>query len=121
GVELWATLKSLGRAGLCELIERTCAHAQYFAKGLRGAGFEVLNDVVINQVLVSFGAPEVTREVIRRIQEEGTCWCGGTGWQGKTAVRISVSSWATTGGGVDRGLEARGRLGRGCGSVCVCG
>lgn len=114
GVELWATLKSLGRAGLRELVERTCAHAQRFAKGLREAGFEVLNDVVINQVLVSFGAPEVTREIIRRIQEDGTCWCGGTVWQGKTAMRISVSSWATTEADIDRSLEAIVRLARAC-------
>jgi len=112
GVELWATLKSLGRGGLCELVERTCAHAQRFAKGLQSAGFEVLNDVVINQVLVSFGAPEVTREVIRRIQEDGTCWCGGTVWHGRTAMRISVSSWATTEADVDRSLEAIVRLAR---------
>ena len=112
GVELWATLKSLGRAGLRELVERTCGHAQRFAKGLREAGFEVLNDVVINQVLVSFGAPEVTREMIRRIQEDGTCWCGGTVWQGRTAMRISVSSWATTEDDVDRSLEAIVRLAR---------
>jgi glutamate/tyrosine decarboxylase-like PLP-dependent enzyme len=97
GVELWAALKSLGRSGLCALIERTCAHAQRFAQGLRGGGFEVLNEVVINQVLVSFGRPEVTREVIRRVQEDGTCWCGGTVWQGKTAMRISVSSWGDHG------------------------
>ncbi len=106
GVELWATLKSLGRDGLRELVERTCALAQRFAKGLQDAGFEVLNDVVINQVLVSFGSPEVTREVIRRIQEGGTCWCGGTVWQGRTAMRISVSSWATTETDVDRSLDA---------------
>ena len=106
GVELWATLKSLGRAGLCELVDRTCAHAQRFALGLQKAGYEVLNDVVINQVLVSFGSPEITRDVIRRVQEEGTCWCGGTVWQGKTAMRVSVSSWATTAGDVDRSLEA---------------
>jgi glutamate/tyrosine decarboxylase-like PLP-dependent enzyme len=112
GVELWATLKSLGRAGLCEIVERTCSCAQRFAKGLREAGFEVLNDVVINQVLVSFGAAEITREVIRRIQEEGTCWCGGTVWQGKTAMRISVSSWATTDADVDQSLEAIVRLAR---------
>jgi len=112
GVELWATLKSLGRTGLRDLVERTCAHAQRFAKGLQDAGFEVLNDVVINQVLVSFGAPEVTREVIRRIQEDGTCWCGGTVWQGKSAMRISVSSWATTEADVDRSLEAIARLAR---------
>jgi aromatic-L-amino-acid decarboxylase len=112
GAELWATLKSLGRAGLCELVERSCAHAQRFASGLREAGFEVLNDVVINQVLVSFGSPEVTREVIRRIQEEGTCWCGGTNWQGKTAMRVSVSSWATTGADVENSLEAIVRIAR---------
>jgi len=112
GVELWATLKSLGRTGLQDLVERTCAYAQRFAKGLQSAGFEVLNDVVINQVLVSFGAPEVTREVIRRIQEDGTCWCGGTVWQGRTAMRISVSSWATTEADVDRSLEAMVRLAR---------
>ena len=106
GVELWAALKSLGRAGLRALIERTCAHAQQFTQGLREGGFEVLNDVVINQVLVSFGRPEVTREVIRRLQDEGTCWCGGTVWRGKTAMRISVSSWATTDTDVERSLAA---------------
>src|SRR2546429_6074490 len=68
------------------------------------------NDVVINQVLVSFGSPEVTREVIRRIQEGGTCWFGGTVWQGRTAMRISVSSWATTEADVDRSLDAIVRL-----------
>src|SRR6202007_128619 len=113
GVELWATLKSLGRAWLCELVERRCAHAQRFAAGLRDAGFEVLNDVVINQVLVSFGSPEQTREVIRQVQEEGTCWCGGTIWQGKTAMRISVSSWATTEADIDRSLAAIIRIARG--------
>jgi glutamate/tyrosine decarboxylase-like PLP-dependent enzyme len=115
GVELWAGLKSLGRAGLCELIERTCSLARRFEAGLRAAGFEVLNEVVINQVLVSFGDAAVTREVIRRIQEDGTCWCGGTEWQGKTAMRISVSSWATTEADVDRSLEATVRIARACG------
>jgi len=114
GVELWATLKSLGRAGLCGLIERSCDHAQRFADSLRKSGYEILNDVVINQVLVSFGRPEVTREVIRRIQEDGTCWCGGTVWQGRTAMRISVSSWATTEKDVDRSLEAILRIAREC-------
>jgi len=110
GVELWAALKSLGRSGLCALIERTCDHAQRFAQGLRKEGFAVLNDVVINQVLVSFGRPEVTREVIRQVQKDGTCWCGGTVWQGKTAMRISVSSWATTEADVERSLAAMIRI-----------
>ena len=112
GIELWAALKSLGRSGLCELIERTCSLAKRFESGLRAAGFEVLNQVVINQVLVSFGTGEITREVIRRIQEDGTCWCGVTEWQGKTAMRISVSSWATTEADVDRSLEAMVRIAR---------
>jgi glutamate/tyrosine decarboxylase-like PLP-dependent enzyme len=112
GVELWATLKSLGKSGLAELIERTCAHAQKFAAGLREAGYDILNDVVINQVLVSFGTPEQTREVIRRVQEDGTCWCGGTVWQGKTAMRISVSSWATTDADVEQSLAAIVRIAR---------
>lgn len=111
-MELWATLKSLGKAGLCELVDRSCAHAQKFAAGVQEAGFEVLNDVVINQVLVSFGSTEVTREVIRRVQEEGTCWCGGTVWQGRTAMRVSVSSWATTTSDVDKSLEAIVRIAR---------
>src|SRR5436309_11109674 len=114
GVELWAALKSLGRSGLCSLIERTCAHAQRFANGLRQAGFEVLNDIVINQVLVSFGRPEVTQEVTRRVQEDGTCWCGGTVWQGKTAMRISVSSWATTKRDVELSLNAIIRIANEC-------
>jgi glutamate/tyrosine decarboxylase-like PLP-dependent enzyme len=114
GVDLWAALKSLGRSGLCALIDRTCSHASRFAAGLRGAGFEVLNDVVINQVLVSFGTPEITREVIQRIQEDGTCWCGATEWQGKTAMRISVSSWVTTEADVDLSLEAITRIAREC-------
>jgi glutamate/tyrosine decarboxylase-like PLP-dependent enzyme len=109
-IELWAGLKSLGKDGLANLIERTCAHAQRFADGIREAGYEILNHVVINQVLVSFGSPEKTREVMRRVQEDGTCWCGGTEWQGKTAMRISVSSWATTEEDVERSLGAIVRI-----------
>ena len=106
GVEVWAALRQLGREGLADLIERTCRHATRFANGLHAAGYSVHNDVVLNQVLVSFGNAERTREVIRRIQEEGTCWCGGTVWQGQTAMRISVSSWATTAEDVERSLAA---------------
>lgn len=106
GIEVWAALKSLGRSGLRDLVERTCTHASRFAQLLREAGFEILNDVVINQVLVSFGSAEQTEEVIRRVQDDGTCWCGGTVWQGKTAMRISVSSWVTTEGDIERSAEA---------------
>ncbi len=110
GVEVWAALRSLGRQGLAELIERTCRHATRFAEGLRDAGHEILNDVVINQVLVSFGDDETTRRVIAAIQAEGTCWAGATVWQGRTAMRISISSWATTAGDVEQSLEAMIRV-----------
>jgi glutamate/tyrosine decarboxylase-like PLP-dependent enzyme len=114
GVELWAALKSLGREGLTSLIERTCSHAQRFAEGFRQAGFDVLNDVVINQVLVSFGSSDVTQRVIRAVQENGTCWCGGTVWHGESAMRVSVSSWATTESDVDLSLETISRLAQEC-------
>jgi glutamate/tyrosine decarboxylase-like PLP-dependent enzyme len=114
GVELWAALKSMGREELCSLVERTCAHARRFADGFRKAGFEVLNDVVVNQVLVSFGGPEVTQKIIRAIQEDGTCWCGGTVWHGKSAMRVSVSSWATTEEDVGLSLGAIVRIARAC-------
>ena len=106
GVELWAGLRSLGQSGMAEIVDRTCAHAQRFAAGLRAAGFRVLNDVVINQVLVSFGSAERTLRTVARLQEEGTCWCGSTVWQGHTAMRISVSSWVTTEEDVDLSLKA---------------
>jgi glutamate/tyrosine decarboxylase-like PLP-dependent enzyme len=105
-VEIWATLRFLGMDGVIDLIERTCGHAVRFAEGLRAAGYEILNDVVLNQVLVSFGDDSVTDSVIREIQEEGTCWCGGTVWKGRKAMRISVSSWATTDSDVTRSLDA---------------
>jgi glutamate/tyrosine decarboxylase-like PLP-dependent enzyme len=106
GVELWAGLRSLGRSGMAEIVERTSSHARRFAAGLKAAGYQVLNEVVINQVLVSFGTPEQTLAAIARLQADGTCWCGSTVWQGQTAMRISVSSWATTKEDVDRSLAA---------------
>jgi glutamate/tyrosine decarboxylase-like PLP-dependent enzyme len=106
GVELWAGLRSLGQSGLAEIVERTSGHAKRFAAGLKGAGYQVLNDVVINQVLVSFGSAERTLRAVERLQQEGTCWCGSTVWQGQTAMRISVSSWMTTKEDVDRSLAA---------------
>jgi glutamate/tyrosine decarboxylase-like PLP-dependent enzyme len=106
GVEIWTTLRTLGRAGLADLIERTCRHARRFADGLSAAGYQVLNDVVLNQVLVAFGDAATTNRVIAAIQDDGVCWCGGTVWQGHTAMRISVSSWATTDADVERSLAA---------------
>jgi glutamate/tyrosine decarboxylase-like PLP-dependent enzyme len=110
GIEVWAALYSLGRSGLTDLIQRTCQLAVRFADGLRGMGFSVLNDVVLNQVLVSFGDAERTNQMIAALQEEGTFWAGGTVWQGQTAMRISVSSWATTEADIDRSLEAVKRV-----------
>jgi glutamate/tyrosine decarboxylase-like PLP-dependent enzyme len=110
GVDAWAVLRALGRSGLAELIERTCRFAARFAQALRAAGYEVLNDVVLNQVLVAFGDDDATRAVIRAVQDDGTCWCGGTTWRGRAAMRISVSSWATTAEDVERSLAAIVRL-----------
>ena len=106
GLEVWAAVASLGRDGLEELVERNCRQARRFAAGLRDAGCEIFNDVVLNQVLVAFGDDRATTEVIRGVQREGTCWCGGTQWNGRAAMRISVSSWATTDDDVERSLAA---------------
>ncbi len=110
GIEIWAALLSLGRAGLADLIERSCRYAARFAEGLSAAGYQILNDVTLNQVLVSFGDSATTQKVIAALQAEGTCWCGGTVWQGHTAMRISVSSWATTENDVEQSLKAMIRI-----------
>jgi glutamate/tyrosine decarboxylase-like PLP-dependent enzyme len=112
GIELWAAMRSLGRSGLREMIERNCRAAKMFSERLRQAGFTILNDVVLNQVLVSFGSPQDTRCVIAEIQNDGTCWCGGTQWQGHTAMRISVSCWATTDEDVERSVATMIRIAR---------
>ncbi len=112
GVDVWAVLRSLGRSGLAELVERNCRLARRFADAFAAEGFPVWNDVVLNQVLVSFGDPERTRKVIAAIQEDGTCWCGVTVWQGRTAMRVSVISWATTEADVDRSVDAILRIAR---------
>lgn len=112
GVELWAAIRSLGRSGLREMIERNCRQAKMFAQQLSAAGFEILNDVGLHQVLVSFGTAQETQRVIAALQADGTCWCGGTEWHGRTAMRISVSSWATSDEDVDRSAEAMIRIAR---------
>ncbi|MBV9697688.1 MAG: aspartate aminotransferase family protein [Gammaproteobacteria bacterium] len=106
GVEVWTALRHLGRAGLAAMFERSVRHAQRFAAGLAAAGHRVLNEVVLNQVLVAFGDAQRTREVIAALQRDGTCWCGTTVWQGQTAMRISVCSWATSDADVERSLAA---------------
>jgi glutamate/tyrosine decarboxylase-like PLP-dependent enzyme len=106
GVEVWATLASLGRDGVAALVDNSCRLARRFAAGLVEAGFDVLNDVVLNQVLVSFGSAERTDQVIVAVQRDGTCWCGPTTWQGIRAMRVSVSGWSTSDDDVDKSVAA---------------
>lgn len=106
GVEVWAALLSLGKDGISEMIERNCNQAQRMAAGLQEAGFDVVNEVVINQVAVAFGDDARTDKVIAALQEEGTFWAGGTTWQGRKAIRMSFSSWAITDEDVDKSLAA---------------
>ncbi len=106
GIDIWAALRTLGKQGVTDLIEQNCRQAQMMAKLLSDAGFTVHNDVILNQVVVSFGTSDNTVAVIHTIQEDGTLWAGGTTWQGHTAMRISVSSWATTDDDIQRSAEA---------------
>jgi glutamate/tyrosine decarboxylase-like PLP-dependent enzyme len=106
GVPIWAALRSLGRTGVEEMIDRNCKQARDFASRLSAAGFTIHNDVVLNQVLVSFGDAARTRKVIAAIQDEGTMWAGETVWQGITAMRLSLSCWATTDEDVSRSVDA---------------
>jgi glutamate/tyrosine decarboxylase-like PLP-dependent enzyme len=95
GVEVWAALRSLGSAGVEDLIDRCCRYAAQFAEGLRMGGYEILNEVELNQVVVSFGDDRTNQAIIDAVQRDGVCWCGPTQWQGRSAMRISVSCWAT--------------------------
>jgi glutamate/tyrosine decarboxylase-like PLP-dependent enzyme len=115
GLPIYATLRSLGRDGLADLVDRTCRLARRFAAALDGQpGVAVLNEVVLNQALVRFATPGVgndegderTRRVVSAVQRDGTAWLGGTTWQGRAAMRISVSNWSTTEADVDRTVEA---------------
>ena len=106
GIETWAALRTLGRSGVAALIDRCCDLASHFAETLTVAGAEVLHDVVLNQVLVSFGTDAVTDAVIAAVQRDGTCWAGGTTWQGRTAMRLSVSGWETTTDDIDASATA---------------
>ncbi|MGL4612137.1 MAG: pyridoxal phosphate-dependent decarboxylase family protein [Trueperaceae bacterium] len=112
GLEVWATIKELGREGIAALVKRNCEQAQRFAKGFREAGFEVPHDVVINQVMVSFGNDDTTKQVIRAVQDDGVLWAGGTIWKGKTYMRLSCSSIATTIEDVEKSLESIVRCAR---------
>jgi glutamate/tyrosine decarboxylase-like PLP-dependent enzyme len=106
GFPVYAAIRALGREGIAELVERSCAHARLFAELLEASGATILNDVVLNQVLVRFRDGETTEGVIKRVQEDGTCWLGGTEWEGEHAMRISVSGWRTTRDDVERSVAA---------------
>ena len=112
GIEVWAVLASLGREGLADLIERNCELASAMARSLSDSGLEVLNEVNLNQVVVGFADEERAGRVIAAIQAEGTCWCGPTHWRGRAAMRISVSSWATTGADIERSAAAIAKAAR---------
>jgi glutamate/tyrosine decarboxylase-like PLP-dependent enzyme len=105
-VELWATLRFLGRSGVAELVDGLCERATQFAEQLAENGFEILNEVVFNQVLVAGATPTETKAMLARIQASGECWCGETNWRNKPAIRISVCSWATTPEDVTRSVQA---------------
>jgi glutamate/tyrosine decarboxylase-like PLP-dependent enzyme len=107
GFAVWAALRALGRTGVAELVDRCCDHARTFASVLGAQpGVEILNEIVLNQVLVRFRDDDTTREVVSRVQADGTCWLGATDWQGRAAMRISVSSFRTTAEDVQRSAEA---------------
>ncbi|MFD9939214.1 pyridoxal phosphate-dependent decarboxylase family protein [Nonomuraea sp. NPDC059023] len=106
GFAVWAGLRELGRDGVAALVERCCALARRFADGLGAAGFEVVNDVVLNQVLVGFGDDARTDRVVAAVQADGTCWVGGTTWRGRRLMRISVANATTTEADVDRSIAA---------------
>ncbi len=112
GFAIYAALRSLGRAGVADLVERCCRLARRFADRLRHEPtLQVLNEVVLNQIVVrvrpASGDPDAaTAGMIRRIQQDGTCWAGGTRWHGMDAMRISISSWCTTDEDVDRSVES---------------
>jgi glutamate/tyrosine decarboxylase-like PLP-dependent enzyme len=111
GFAVWAALRSLGRRGLADLVERFCGHAQRFASLLVEIdGVQVVNDVVFTQVCVSFGSDEETREVVRRLLLDGTAWMTPSVWQGRAVLRISVSNWRTTDTDVDRTVGAVRRV-----------
>lgn len=106
GFATWAALRHLGADGVAQLVERCCALARRFAQGLTDAGLDVVNDVVLNEVLVAVGGETDTDTAIAAVQQDGTCWLGGTTWRGRRLLRVAVSNWSTTEEDVDRSVAA---------------
>ncbi len=105
-IELWATLKSIGKSGVEELVDGLCERAQQCAQELSAQGFHILNEVVFNQVLVAADTPEQTAAVLKNVQQSGECWCGGARWRDTPVIRVSVCSWATTAEDIHRTVRA---------------
>lgn len=106
GIDLWATMKSLGKSGIDALVSGLHQRAIQMADGLNAEGFRILNQVVFNQVLVACENEELTVKTLKNIQDEGDCWVGGAKWEGEAVIRISVCSWATTYEDVRRSVAA---------------
>ena len=109
GFELWAALKYFGRSGVVELVDRLHENTVVFAQKLEMSGFTRVNDIVFNQLLVSYIDDETTNGILEEIQKDGVCWCGGTKWKGKSVIRISVCNWSTTEYDVDVSVESFNR------------
>jgi glutamate/tyrosine decarboxylase-like PLP-dependent enzyme len=106
GFTIYAAIRALGRAGISDMIDRCCGHARRFAEGLTELGAEILNDVELNQVLFRFATDDETNRALKGVQDGGAAWMGGTMWDGRPAIRISVSNWQTSGADVERTLAA---------------
>jgi len=111
GFELWAALKYLGKSGIQELVDRLHSNTVYFAEKLGKLGFEILNDITFNQLIVSYMDDKTTDNILKEIQNDNVCWCGGTKWKGKSAIRISICNWSTTFSDIDLCVDSfdRGR------------
>ena len=105
-VELWATLKALGREGVAALVDDLCDKALYFTEQLEKKDFTIRNRVCFNQVLVACESPDITSATLEHIQGSGTCWCGGATWEGEPVIRVSVCSFMTTRDDIDRSVRA---------------
>ena len=105
-VELWATLKTMGSNGVDQLVDHLCQRARQFSNSLQQNGFEILNDVVFNQVLVACGNDELTQQTLLNVQQSGECWCGGAIWNERSVIRISVCSWNTSEEDIERAVQA---------------
>ncbi len=106
GFTVYAAIRQLGRSGVADLVERCCDHAARFAREVPATGAEVLNEVVLNQVLFRYDTDERTAEILRRVQESGEAWMSGSVWEGRQAIRLSVSNWQTSDDDIDRALAA---------------